>query len=205
MSDEQTFRPSRLRGSIPAGKTGGGRKAVFLDRDGVLNRAIVRKGKPYSPSSLKELEIPEDVPAALQALKEAGFLLIGITNQPNVARGEQAREIVESIHDFLLKALPLDEILVCYHDDGDGCECRKPKPGLLYQAAHRHGIDLAASFVVGDRWRDVEAGQRASCITILLDRGYAEKEPEHPPDYRVHFLSEAAACVLRHPAKGEGR
>ncbi len=181
------------------------RRAVFLDRDGVLNRAIVKNGKPYPPSSPEETEIPADVPAALQALKEAGFLLIGVTNQPDVARGKQVREVVESIHDSLLKTLPLDEILVCYHDDGDGCECRKPKPGLLYQAARRHGVDLAASFMVGDRWRDVEAGQRAGCTTILLEAGYAEREAERPPDYRVHYLSEAAACILRHPAKGEGR
>lgn len=180
------------------------RKAVFLDRDGVLNRAIVRGGKPFPPASPGELEIPEDVAPALQTLKDRGFLLIGVTNQPDVARGEQTREIVESIHESLMKELPLDEILVCYHDDGDECECRKPKPGLLYQAARRHGIDLAASFMVGDRWKDVEAGQRAGCITILLDRQYAERQPERPPDYRVRFFSEAAACVLRHPAKGEG-
>jgi D-glycero-D-manno-heptose 1,7-bisphosphate phosphatase len=180
-------------------------KAVFLDRDGVLNRAIVRGGKPFPPASLEELGIPEEVAPALQILKDCGFLLIGVTNQPDVARGKQTRETVESIHDFLQKNLPLDEILVCYHDDGDECECRKPKPGLLYRAARRHRIDLAASFMVGDRWKDVEAGQRAGCITILLDREYAEKEAERPPDYRVRFLSEASACILRHPAKGEGR
>ena len=181
------------------------RRAVFLDRDGVLNRAIIRAGRPYPPGNLTELQIPEDVPQALRILKKAGFLLIGVTNQPDVARGEQSRETVESIHAFLQKNLPLDEILVCYHDDRDECECRKPKPGLLYQAARRHGIDLAASFMIGDRWKDVEAGQRAGCITILLDRQYTEKEPERPPDYRVRFLSEASGCVLRHPAKGEGR
>ena len=181
------------------------RRAVFLDRDGVLNRAILKEGRPYPPGNLSELQIPEDVPPALRKLKEAGFLLIGVTNQPDVARGEQSREIVESIHDFLEKNLPLDEILVCYHDDADRCECRKPKPGLLYQAARRYGIDLAASFMIGDRWKDVEAGQRAGCVTILLDRQYAEKKAERPPDYTVRFLSEAASCALCHPAKGEGR
>ena len=180
-------------------------RAVFLDRDGVLNRAIIRSGRPFPPRNLTELQIPEDVPPGLRALKGAGFLLIGVTNQPDVARGEQARETVEAIHESLLKTLPLDEILVCYHDDHDACECRKPKPGLLCQAARRYGIDLSSSFMVGDRWKDVEAGQRAGCITILLDRQYAERVAGRPPDYRVRFFSEAADCVLRHPGKGEGR
>jgi D-glycero-D-manno-heptose 1,7-bisphosphate phosphatase len=178
-----------------------GKRAVFLDRDGVLNRAVIRGNKPYPPASLEELEIPEGVPDALRALKGAGFLLIGITNQPDVARGRQRREVVESINRFLLQALPLDDMFVCYHHDEDECECRKPKPGLLHRAACRHGIDLALSFMVGDRWKDIEAGRRAGCTTIFLDQQYAEKGPERPPDYAVRFLSEAAVCVLHHPVK----
>ena len=172
------------------------RKAIFLDRDGVVNRAIVKDGKPFPPSRLEELEIPEDVPQALQALKKAGFLLLVVTNQPDVSRGTQKREMVEAIHAALLEALPLDEIFVCYHDDGDGCSCRKPQPGLLYQATGRFRIDLSTSFMIGDRWKDVEAGRRAGCITILIDHGYAEMQEDPPPDLRVHSLAEAAAWIL---------
>ena len=178
------------------------RKAVFLDRDGVLNRAIVKNGKPYPASNLGELEIPEDVPKALQALKEAGFLLIGVTNQPDVSRGTQQREIVEAIHTVLLRTLPLGESLVCYHKDADGCSCRKPLPGLLFQAADRYTIDLSSSFMIGDRWKDIEAGQRAGCITILIDHHYAERGAERPPDYRVRMLSEAATCIINHQRGG---
>jgi D-glycero-D-manno-heptose 1,7-bisphosphate phosphatase len=178
------------------------RKAVFLDRDGVLNRAIVKNGKPYPPRNPAELEIPEDVPVALQILNEAGFLLIGVTNQPDVSRGTQQREVVEAMHAVLLRALPLEEIFVCYHDDGEGCLCRKPLPGLLFQAADRYAIDLSSSFMIGDRWKDIEAGQRAGCITILMDYQYAERGAKRPPDYRVKRLSEAATCIFNHQWKG---
>ncbi len=173
------------------------RRSVFLDRDGVINKAIVRNGRPYPPASLAEMEIVEGVLQALQALKDAGFLLIGVTNQPDVARGTQKKEVVESINLALMRALPLDEILVCYHDDGDDCACRKPKPGLLSQAAERHSIDLPGSFMVGDRWKDVEAGKRAGCTTILIDYHYAEREPPSPPDCRVHSLRQAASWIVK--------
>jgi D-glycero-D-manno-heptose 1,7-bisphosphate phosphatase len=178
------------------------RKAVFLDRDGVLNRAIVKNGRPYPPSNLNELEIPEDVPGALEALKEAGFLLIGVTNQPDVSRGTQQREVVEEIHASLLKALAVDQIFVCYHDDGDGCSCRKPLPGLLFQAADRYRIDLSLSFMIGDRWKDVEAGRRAGCVTIMVDQHYTEKGPVPLANYRVGSLSEAVTCILNHKGGG---
>jgi len=178
------------------------RKAIFLDRDGVLNRAIMKDDKPYPPCNLDELEVPEDVPKALQTLKNAGFLLIGVTNQPDVARGTQRREMVEAIHAVLMKALPLDEIFVCYHDDGDDCSCRKPRPGLLFQAADHYMIDLSSSFMIGDRWKDLEAGQRAGCFTILIDYHYAEKQTIQPPDYRCYLLSEAAICILNHQWRG---
>jgi D-glycero-D-manno-heptose 1,7-bisphosphate phosphatase len=175
----------------------GGRKAVFLDRDGVLNKAIVKNGKPYPPQNLEELEILEGVPQALQSLKEAGFLLIGVTNQPDVARGIQKREIVASINSTLLRSLPLEDILVCYHDDRDDCSCRKPKPGLLYQAAESYAIDLKTSFMIGDRWKDVEAGRQAGWQTVLIDYHYAENGGATPPDCRVSSLPEAAAWICQ--------
>jgi D-glycero-D-manno-heptose 1,7-bisphosphate phosphatase len=131
------------------------------------------------------------------ALKAAGFLLIGVTNQPDVARGTQRREVVEAINAALLATLPLADILVCYHDDRDRCDCRKPLPGLLLQAASRYGVTLSASIMIGDRWRDVEAGRRAGCRTVLLDCGYAERKAKSPPDCTIRSLSEAAAWILQ--------
>ena len=172
------------------------KRAVFLDRDGVLNRAIVRDGKPYPPAHVGELEILPGVAEALAALRAAGFLLIVVTNQPDVARGTTTREAVEEINAALGAALPIDEFRTCFHDSGAGCECRKPKPGALLAAAVLHDIDLSESYMVGDRWRDTEAGQRAGCKTILIDYGYDEKQPEYV-DHHVKSLLEATQFMVR--------
>ena len=188
---------------FPSGNQAGGNKmgvgalrAVFLDRDGVLNRAIIRDGKPYPPANLGELEILPDVPAALAALKECGFLLLVVTNQPDVARGNQQRAVVESIHEALRTALPIDDFFVCYHDDRDDCACRKPKPGLLLQAAGKYGLELKSSYLIGDRWRDIEAGQAAGCATLWIDRGYAERAPSQPSTTQVRSCMEAARWIV---------
>ncbi|MBX6311599.1 MAG: HAD family hydrolase [Isosphaeraceae bacterium] len=170
-------------------------RAVFLDRDGVLNRALVRGGRPYPPGSLEELEILPGVAEALRSLRAAGFLLVGATNQPDVARGTQRREVIEAMNARLLAELPLLEIRVCY-EDGDTCPQRKPNPGLLLEAAEAHRIDLAASFMIGDRWRDIEAGRRAGCRTIFLDLGYIERRPDPPADHTAADLPAAAAWIL---------
>ena len=168
-------------------------KAIFLDRDGVLNRAIIKNGKPYPPATLDELEIIEDVPAALAMLHDLGFLLVGATNQPDVARGTTAKEFVEAVNAFLVKQLPLLDIKVCYHDDADGCNCRKPFPGMLFQAANEFDIDLTRSVMIGDRWKDIDAGKSAGCQTIWIDRGYSEKNPA--PDYITSSLLDAANWI----------
>jgi len=174
----------------------GTRRAVFLDRDGVLNRPIIRDGKPYPPASPGEIEILPDAGPALDDLKELGFLLLVVSNQPDVARGTQKRAVVEAINSVLKSALPLDDFFMCYHDDGDRCECRKPLPGLLYQAAERYSVDLSSSFLVGDRWRDIDAGVGAGCKTILIDYGYRERQPSREPNARVPSLRAAADWVL---------
>lgn len=171
------------------------RRAVFLDRDGVINRAVVRDGKPYPPANLAEMEILPGVPEALAELHDAGLMLIVVTNQPDVARGTTPKAVVEMINNYLASSLPIDEFRTCYHDSDDGCECRKPRPGALLAAASQHGIDLARSFMVGDRWRDTEAGQRAGCNTIFIDYGYAEQQPESV-DHRVGSLQEATKIIL---------
>jgi D-glycero-D-manno-heptose 1,7-bisphosphate phosphatase len=172
------------------------RPAVFLDRDGVLNRAIVVQGMPYPPANLAEFEILPGAVQACKELREAGFLLIVVTNQPDVARGTQQRHVVEAINAALLSNVPIDEIRVCYHDDRDQCSCRKPLPGLLMQAAGEWQIDLSTSYMVGDRWKDIEAGRRAGCTTILIKYEYGEGM-RSVPDHQVSSLAEAADWILR--------
>ena len=172
-----------------------GQRAVFLDRDGVINQAIVRDGKPYPPLSIDELTIVPDAAAALQSLKQAGFLLLVVTNQPDIARGKQTLAAVEAIHQALQRVLPLDDFFLCPHDDADRCDCRKPRPGLLLRGADRYRIDLSRSFMVGDRWRDIEAGASAGCATVWLDFGYREKRPSVEPTATVNSLRAAVDWI----------
>jgi D-glycero-D-manno-heptose 1,7-bisphosphate phosphatase len=171
------------------------RRAVFLDRDGVINRPILRGRRPYPPSALAQLELLPGVPQALATLKAAGYQLIVVTNQPDVARGTMPRAAVESIHAWLTAALPLDAVFTCVHDDDDRCECRKPLPGLITRAIRELDIDHEASYLVGDRWRDIEAGRRAGCRTFFVDHEYAEPRPESY-DFRVRSLLEATGIIL---------
>jgi D-glycero-D-manno-heptose 1,7-bisphosphate phosphatase len=161
----------------------------------VINRAIVRDGRPYPPTSLSELEVLRGVPEALGMLHEAGYMLIVVTNQPDVARGTMSKGVVESINGHLAALLPIDEFRTCYHDNNDGCGCRKPLPGALLDAAREYGIDIKGSYMVGDRWRDIEAGHRAGCKTIFIDYGYAERQPENA-DHYASTLAEAARIVM---------
>ena len=179
------------------GALSGGVRGVFLDRDGVLNEAVVRNGKPYPPRSAAEVEIVPGAEAALERLKERGLPLVVVTNQPDVARGSQTPEAVTAIHQRIRRELPVDDVLACLHDDDDGCECRKPKPGLILEGAQRHGIDPRRSFMIGDRWRDMDAGKRAGCRTVWIDRGYHERGPSLAPDARVGSLDEAVSWILR--------
>lgn len=170
------------------------RRAVFLDRDGVLNRTYVRDGVPHPPHAPDELEVMPGVPEALALLAARGFALIVVTNQPDVARGTQTRPMIAAINERLRAALPLDDVVVCYHDTPDGCECRKPRPGMLTAAAAAHGLDLAGSFMVGDRWSDVAAGDAAGCTTILIETPYSGRE-RCAPDYVAADLAEAARLI----------
>lgn len=172
-------------------------RAVFLDRDGVLNEAEIREGRPYPPQRLEDLRLYPDAAGALARLKESGYRLLVVTNQPDVARGRQSREAVEAMNAAIGAALPIDGFFVCWHDEEAGCSCRKPKPGLLLEAAARHEIDLHASFLVGDRWRDIDAGAAAGCRTILIDRHYRERGPSAEPDFRAISLAGAVEWILQ--------
>lgn len=170
-------------------------RAIFLDRDGVINRAFVRDGRPYPPSCLSEVEILPKVEAALNNLKAAGYLLIVVTNQPDVATGKTSKFIVNQINEFLGNSLPLDEIRTCFHEDKDRCNCRKPAPGSLLEAASKFQIDLQLSYMIGDRWRDIEAGAAAGCKTFFINYGYQEKQPDFP-DFIVSSLAEASEIII---------
>jgi D-glycero-D-manno-heptose 1,7-bisphosphate phosphatase len=174
------------------------RRAVFLDRDGVLIRAPVVDGVPRAVATLAEVEILDDARPGCERLRAAGFVLVCVTNQPEIARGGVDPAEVERINSHLAAELGLDDVVVCPHDDADGCDCRKPKPGMTLRAARRHGIDLVSSFTVGDRWRDVEAGRNAGTATVFVDRHYDEPLP-NPPDAVVGGLEEASEWILRQP------
>lgn len=175
------------------------KRAIFLDRDGVLNRPVVRDGVPFPPASVDEFELYPEVATGCAQLKAAGFLLVVVSNQPDVGRGTQTRAAVEAMHEKLRTAVPaLDAIEVCYHagaSRGEPCECRKPKPGMLVTSAANHHIDLKHSILIGDRWRDVDCAKAAGCRAIFIDHGYSEPLREKP-DLIVGNFAEAVARIL---------
>ncbi len=177
-----------------AGPPADRRAAVFLDRDGVLNEVTVRDGVPVPPATVEQLQVLPGVAEACRRLKAAGFVLVVVTNQPDIARGTQTPGEVDRIHDRLRAELPLDEIVVCAHDDRDDCRCRKPRPGMLLDAAERLGLDLTRSVCVGDRWRDVEAARSAGVAAVYLDRNYGERKADSP-DVTVSSLLGAVPFI----------
>jgi D-glycero-D-manno-heptose 1,7-bisphosphate phosphatase len=183
--------------------TSGSRPAVFLDRDGVLNEAFIRDGVPTPPRSVAEFRLLPGVVDACTDLKRAGFALVVVTNQPDIARGTQTQAEVDLMHEQLRSLVPVDDVCVCPHDDVDACACRKPQPGMLLAAAERLGLDLARSACVGDRWRDVEAARRAGVTAIYVDCNYDERAPVGA-DVAVANLPEAAAWIRRQPWATEG-
>jgi D-glycero-D-manno-heptose 1,7-bisphosphate phosphatase len=170
-------------------------QAVFLDRDGVLSRAFVRGGRPFPPRRMAELELLPGAVEACRTLKQAGFKLVMVTNQPDVARGLVTAEEVAAMNNRVAAELQLDLVRVCPHDEQEGCACRKPRPGMLVSAAEELGVRLGGSVMVGDRWRDVESGRRAGCWTVFIDQGYAERQPEWF-DLRVTSLPESVEWIL---------
>ncbi len=175
------------------------RRAVFLDRDGVINRGVMKAGRPFAPSHLDEFEILPGVPEALADLRAGGFLVIVTTNQPDVSRGAVPQEQVEAIHAFMRERMAIDEVRVCYHDDSHRCACRKPMPGMIFAASVAHEIQVGASFMVGDRWRDIGAGKNAGCATILVNAFPERTRIE--PDIELSDLPAAARWILaRTPA-----
>jgi D-glycero-D-manno-heptose 1,7-bisphosphate phosphatase len=171
-------------------------RAVFLDRDGVLTVPEFRDGRSYAPRRLEDFRLYAEAADSAVMMKKAGFRLVVVTNQPDVGHGRIERNVVEEMHRRLAIMLPVDAIEACYHRDSDGCDCRKPKPGMLHRAAARLGVDCTKSFMIGDRASDVEAGRAAGCATIFIDLGYVDEHPERP-DFTVASLGEAVKIVLQ--------
>ena len=171
------------------------RAAVFLDRDGVLNEARVVDGRPHPPERLEDLRVLDGAREACRELAATGMVLIAVTNQPDIARGTADAGVVAAMNDHVREELGLDAVLMCPHDDADDCACRKPRPGMLLQAAARWDLDLGRSVTVGDRWRDVEAGRAAGTRTVFVDRQYAEAPPENP-DLIVGDLKESTPWIV---------
>jgi D-glycero-D-manno-heptose 1,7-bisphosphate phosphatase len=170
-------------------------KAVFLDRDGVLNQTIFRDGKPRAPYTLEDFFLFDGVPEAIDLFRAHEFCLIVVTNQPDVARGWVSREAVDAVNQRLNELLKVDDIKVCFHTEKDNCVCRKPKPGMILEAAGERSIDLTKSFMIGDRYSDVEAGFHAGCKTVLIGPG--DVKGSYLPDYQFNSLIEAARSIIK--------
>ncbi len=168
-------------------------RAVFLDRDGVINRVVMRLGRPESPRTMSEFAFEPGVAAAVERLKAAGLRLFVVSNQPDLARGKLAPETVAAMTGAIMRALPIDAVRVCPHDDRDDCGCRKPRPGMLVELAREYGVVLGDSFMIGDSWKDMAAGRAAGCATIMLERDYNRGAAA---DYRRPTLADAAALIV---------
>ncbi|MFM8270848.1 MAG: D-glycero-alpha-D-manno-heptose-1,7-bisphosphate 7-phosphatase [Gemmata sp.] len=176
-------------------------RVVFLDRDGVLNKAFPEGGTTRPPASVAELELLPGVPEALARLRAAGFVLVVVTNQPDVARGKQTRAAVEELNERMSAELPLLDVFACYHDTADECECRKPKPGMLLAAAAKHDLDLRGAFLVGDRWSDVRAAQAAGCRGVLIATPFSGAA-KCAPDHTANDITLAVDWILATAARG---
>jgi D-glycero-D-manno-heptose 1,7-bisphosphate phosphatase len=188
----------------PPGRSDPARPAVFLDRDGVLNRSLLRDGRPVAPRSLRDFRLLPGVGRAVASLREAGYLIVVVTNQPDIGNGLVDWPTVTAMHERLRDRLRPDALEVCPHRQDEQCSCRKPSPGMLLEAARRLTIDLQRSYMVGDRWSDIEAGRAAGCYTILINRHY-KLERFSRPDSMVRSLTEAADLIRRRQLGGGAR
>ena len=169
-------------------------KAVFLDRDGVLNECFVKNGKPYPPKTFKEFKTFTFLQDVLFNFKNKGYLTIVVTNQPDPARGKLSKKNIMGMHEFLLENYAIDDIFVCWHANDGECFCRKPLPGMLIEASEKYKINLKKSYLIGDRWRDIDAGNSVGCKTIFIDYKYNEKL-NSKPKYLVKSLLETMHLI----------
>ena len=194
--------PARVGTSAPGGR---GTAAVFLDRDGVLNDVRGTGDVSLPPRTMDEIAIAREAPVEIARLRAAGFVLIVVTNQPDVARGTIERDVALAITREVMNALALDDGYVCVHDGGDGCDCRKPRPGMLLRAARDWGLALDQCWMIGDRWVDVAAAEQAGVHPVLLEAAYSWQPSggTNPPGnltlaFRGDTLSSCVSFVLSH-------
>lgn len=171
------------------------KRAVFFDRDGVINKAVVRNRKPFPPSDLSELKIEKNAFEALKKISDLDVLNFIVTNQPDVSRGTNTKSNVDQINNFILRNLEIKEIATCFHDNVDNCNCRKPKAGSFLMLASKYGVELEKSWLVGDRKTDIDAGKIVKCKTIFIDRNYDEIKPQNT-DETVFSFDEAIEIIL---------
>ncbi len=171
------------------------KRAAFLDRDGVINKANLVQGVPRPPTSVDDVVILDGVSEAITRLKEHNFVPVVITNQPDVARGRILHRTVTEMNEFIGNSLGIEHFYVCTHDDQDFCSCRKPSTGLIDRAVSELNLDVANSFLVGDRWKDIEAGQKSGCTNFFIDYTYPEKQP-NTPFTQVSSLLEAVNIMI---------
>jgi D-glycero-D-manno-heptose 1,7-bisphosphate phosphatase len=171
-------------------------RAIFLDRDGVLVVPEFRDGRSFAPRRLEDYVFYPEAAPALRRLKAAGFVLVVVTNQPDVGKGAIAGKVVEDMHALLRDSMPVDAIMSCFHTSTEDCDCRKPKPGMLLDAARQFHIDLAESYMIGDRASDVEAGRAAGCRTVFIDLNYDSEVKPVTQDITVGSITEATDIIL---------
>ena len=168
------------------------RRAIFLDRDGTLNKAFIKNGLPFSPSSFSEFEILPGIKESILRLKKLNFVCLVVTNQPDVSRGKIKKNVVIKMNRLLKSKIKLDDIFVCYHDDRDNCECRKPKPGLIFQAAKKWNIELQESYMIGDTWKDGETARNANVDFFLLEKDY---NLDYSANHRINKIKDISQLM----------
>ena len=170
------------------------KKAVFLDRDGVVSRAVVINNRPFSIRRASDLQILDEVNEALGIFGKLALIPIIISNQPDVARGLLSQLEHEKIESKIVTLTGISKIYTCTHDEKDNCFCRKPKPGLILKAAEDHDIDITKSYLIGDRWRDMDLAKNVDCRSFFINRNYEEKYPEYF-DYETGSILESAKII----------
>jgi D-glycero-D-manno-heptose 1,7-bisphosphate phosphatase len=170
--------------------------AIFLDRDGVLNEAKLVRGVPVPPAHIENVNILEGVKESIELLTGSGYTPVVISNQPDIARGKTTFDEVLEINNYISIKTGIKHFYFCPHDDVNQCECRKPKPGLILNAANELDLDLTASYLVGDRWRDIQAGQSLNLGCFFIDYSYPEKRPQSPYT-KVRSLREAVEILMK--------
>ena len=169
------------------------KKAVFLDRDGVINEVIFRDNvKPIAPWSIEEFKLCDGITEPLRELKNSGYLLFVVSNQPDISKGLIDIQVVQQMNDIIASQFPIKKVVFCPHEDRHNCSCRKPKPGMLIKLAEEFGVDLKRSYMIGDNWKDIVAGEAAGCKTILIKRAYNKTVNA---DYSVQSLQKITNII----------